>query len=143
MSLNGRLRQGLISCALAVSRDGKTPMYFIADIERVYTERGKEIFPQRNWLNRMINKVTSLKDPKYSHRGLDKVLKELLGPMKMTDCLKPIFVTTYDLNHNEAILFKSRKAQKDPSCNVMLYDICRATSAGPTYLPAYEFKYEN
>jgi patatin-like phospholipase/acyl hydrolase len=106
-------------------------------------DRGKEIFPQRNWLNRLINKVTSLKDPKYSGRGLDKVLTEMLGPLKLTDCLKPVFITTYDLNHNEAILFKKRKALGDAFCNALLKDICRATSAGPTYLPAYEFTYEN
>ena len=131
----------LIACGLAVSDDGIKPKYTINDIEKIYTERGNDIFPNKNWLKSFISGITSLKKPKYSANGLQKVLEELLGEKRISDCVKPIFVTTFDLYNNEALLFKYRQAITEPARNARLLDICRATSAAPTYLPAYKFVY--
>jgi patatin-like phospholipase/acyl hydrolase len=67
----------------------------------------------------------------------------MLGDLKLADCLKPVFIPSYDINNNEAILFKTRHGIKFPENNARLFDVCRATSAAPTYLPAYAFNYEN
>lgn len=131
----------LIACGLSVSDDGRTPKYKITDIEKIYTERGKDIFPKKNWFKGFISGVSALKNPKFSPDGLQKVLEELLGEKRIADCFKPIFVTTFDLYNNEALLFKYRQAIANPSRNARLIDICRATSAAPTYLPAYNFMY--
>lgn len=131
----------LIACGLSVSDDGRTPKYKISDIEKIYTERGKDIFPKNSWFKGLISNVSALKNPKFSPNGLQKVLEELLGEKRIADCFKPIFVTTFDLYNNEALLFKYRQAIADPSRNARLIDVCRATSAIPTYLPAYNFMY--
>lgn len=134
---------GLIACGLTVSDDGKTPKYQLSDIENIYAERGKDIFPKKNALKSLIGKISSLKNPKFSADGLQKVLEDLLGTRRMSDCMKPIFVTSYDLFNNEALLFKYRHAIRYPENNALLVDVCRATSAAPTYLPAYPFLYEH
>lgn len=133
---------GLITCALVVSDDGKTSKYSLSDIEKVYTDRGKEIFPQKGWFKKLVSDITSLKSPKYSPDGLQKVLTDMFGQKRITDCIRPIFVTSFDLYNNEALLFKYRHAINDPASNALLIDVCRATSAAPTYLPAYDMNYE-
>ena len=134
---------GLIACGITVSDDGKTPMYTLSQIEDIYTKQGKDIFPKSNFIKSLIMKVSSLKNPKYSATGLQNVLTGLLGQKRITDCIRPIFISSYDLNNNEAILFKSRHAQNYPENNALLVDVCRATSAAPTYLPAFDLNYEN
>jgi patatin-like phospholipase/acyl hydrolase len=39
-------------------------------------------------------------------------------------------------------MFKSRKAKENSTYNAKLKDICRATSAAPTYLPSYEMYFD-
>lgn len=132
---------GLIACALTISDDGVNPKYNLDDIEKIYTERGKEIFPEKGFFGRLFSKAISLKNPKFKDTGIDKVLNDILGSKRLADCLKPLFITSYDLYNNEAVLFKSRHAVEEYNSNARLYDICRATSAGPTFLPAYNFDY--
>ena len=47
------------------------------------------------------------------------------------------------MNNNLPLFFKSRDAKSNPAQNALLYDICRATSAGPTYLPSYPMNFPN
>ena len=133
---------GLIVCALTVSDDGKIPVYSLQEVEEIYSKRGNEIFPKKSFAGKIIKSVTSLKTPRFSAKGLDKVLNELLGSRRMTNCLKPILITSFDLYNNEALFFKSRHALAIPGRNALLKDVCRATSAAPTYLPAYKFTFD-
>ncbi|PTM03426.1 MAG: hypothetical protein DA405_10445 [Bacteroidetes bacterium] len=140
---------GLISAGLTVkSEDGFTPKHSIEEIEEVYLKRGKDIFPTKgvlhDWYRKQI--FSYLFKPQFKPEGLQSVLEELLhdsssNPLRISDCLKPIFIPTYDLVTNSPVFFKSRYAANDPKRNASLVDVCRATSAGPTYLPSYSFKY--
>jgi len=134
---------GLIACAMTVSADGKNPMYTLDQIAAIYTQRGKEIFPKKNWLENTLNEVSSLKNPEFSVQGINKVLRDLLDHKRMMNCLCPLLVTSYDLYNNQAVFFKSRHAAINPMENAELYDVCRASSAAPTYLPAYDCFYNN
>lgn len=118
------------------------PKYSMEDIEEVYSLRGNEIFPQRNGLVRFFHKVKSFFRPEFDATGLTKVLNELLGDCRMNDCLKPIFITAYDLRNNSPLFFKARHALRQDDANAKLYDVARATSAGPTYLPAHAFSFK-
>jgi patatin-like phospholipase/acyl hydrolase len=134
---------GLIACALVASDTLKKPLLNIDQILAIYTDHGKDIFPIRGSLAKMFHAITALKRPEYSPDGLDNVLKNLFSTQTLTNCLKPVFIPTYDLNNNEAMFFKSRHAAQDPASDALLSDICRATSAAPTYFPPYEMQYEN
>jgi len=133
---------GLIACGITVSDDGIHPKYTLQDIENVYTKRGNDIFPKKNFIERIINSVTCLKRPRFSEVGIDKVLTDMFEDRRITNCILPIFITTFDLYNNNALFFKSRHALCYPSKNALLKDVCRATSAAPTYLPAYKFNYD-
>ena len=141
--VSGTSTGGLIACGIAVSDNGKTSKYTLEQIEDIYVKHGKDIFPKKSAFKNFIGKITSLKSPKFSPDGLQKVLTDLMGEKRISDCAKPILVTSYDLFNNEAILFKYRHALNYPENNALLVDVCRATSAAPTYLPAYDFVYEN
>ena len=133
---------GLIAAGLTVSQDGLEPLYSLQDLQQIYTTRGKEIFPVRGKFLNVFDSLASLWNPEYSEKGIRKVLNELMGEHRLMDCLTPLLITAFDLKHNEPLLFKSRTAAHDPEANACLFDVCRATSAGPTYLPAHTFRYE-
>ena len=128
---------GLITCALTASADGKRPKYTASDLVQLYTQDGKTIFPKQN----ILNKVESLLQPKFKPDGQQSVLTNLLGDLKMSHCLKPIFIPTYDILNNEAVFFKTRHLKTETDEDAKLVDVCRATSAAPTYLPAYNLTF--
>ena len=134
---------GLIACGLTVSDNNTDPLYSLQEIEDVYTFSGKDIFPKKGVIGKIINSITSLKSPRFSDKGIEKVLTAMFGNRRMTNCLKPIIISSFDLFNNEALFFKSRHAISRPGRNALLKDICRATSAAPTYLPAYKFIFDN
>ncbi len=131
-----------VTCGVAATDNNKTPRSTLEEVARVYTERGKELFPPKSWAGRQVNKITSLFKPEFAPAGIDAVLAQMAGDLTLKNCLKPIFVPAFDLNHNEALLFKTRQAFTEPDGNARLYDICRATSAAPTYLPPYGFRFK-
>jgi len=137
---------GLIACGLSVSADGKTPLYNLDDLANIYLGRGAEIFPQRTGLVKFFNEVKNLVEPEFQDTGIDKVFRDVLKHRRFSESLNHLLVCSYDLNNNTPLLFKSFVAKantSNPLKNPEMYDICRATSAAPTYLPAYKLKYEN
>lgn len=132
---------GLIACAATLGVNG-APKYNLEDIEKMYVEKGNEIFPRRSYLGRKLHSLQSLFEPDFSSDGIDKVLKSYFSDDdRISSCLTPLFIPAYDLQNNRALFFKSRQAATNTEADAKLYDVCRATSAGPTYLPAYCFKY--
>lgn len=137
---------GLIACAATIPKAAgiKEAKYNLDYILKIYTERGKEIFPPRtNWFAQKAGAISDMANPKYSDKGVEKVFSEILGQATLNDCLTHIMVTSYDLNNNMPLFFKTRSSRKHPAQNILQYHVCRATSAAPTYLPAYEFVYPN
>jgi patatin-like phospholipase/acyl hydrolase len=133
---------GLIACALSVSDDGTKPLYNLQDIANMYIQHGKEIFPpaQKGILN-LVGKVESLFEPNFSPNGLDNILTQMFAQRTMKNCMVPIMACSYDLKNNEPVFFKSRYTDKNYA-DATLHDVCRATSAAPTYFPAFEMNYD-
>lgn len=142
---------GLITTGLTVKdQNGFSPKHSIADLEKIYLEEGKNIFPVKSKIHKWYRSKSwsYLSKPQFKPDGLQLVLEKLLlnengKPLKINDCLKPIFIPTYDLATNSPLFFKGRYAYHNSDDNVNLIDVCRATSAGPTYLPTYSFNYSH
>ncbi len=135
---------GLITCAITMRDKNasiKKAKYSLNDILNIYINRGKEIFPLHKGLSHVVHEVEDVFRPTFSEDGIAKVFRDILGDSKISDCLTNIIVSTYDLNNNIALFFKSLDNAKNDLLDAELYDICRATSAGPTYLPTYRFNY--
>ena len=137
---------GLIASALTIPKapDVKEAKYSLDSILDVYLNRGQEIFPPRKTkLGKLLEAADDTVNPKFSDKGIAKVFSDVCGDSRLNDCLTDIMVCTYDLTNNLPLFFKTRSSRKTPDQNIKIYDACRATSAGPTYLPAYELDYPN
>ena len=130
---------GIVACGLTATKDGKTPLLSIDKLIELYTTKGSVIFPYKE---NIFTKINSVFNPKFCPDGLDKSLKEYFQDLRLSNTLKPIIVTSYDIRNNEVIMIKSRKSN-EPGYNSLIKDVCRATSAAPTYLPSYEMSFGN
>lgn len=132
---------GLIACCLTLrdEKDPAQPKYSLQQVADIYTNHGSTIFPVRSGWNKLLHRLISLVAPAYGPEGIDKVLRCFIGEQTILEALRPVLVPTYDLCSNQPVFFKSSEASGDPTANAKVYDVCRATSAAPTYLPAYSF----
>jgi patatin-like phospholipase/acyl hydrolase len=135
---------GIIACGLTCTKDGVNPILTIDQLIELYTTKGDVIFPySTNIFSKIIKGVKSIFNPKFSPKGLDGLLETYFGDMMLSQSLKPIIVSSYDLKNNEVIMFKTRLATwSKERFDVRLKDVCRATSAAPTYLPSYEMLFD-
>lgn len=132
---------GIIACGLTSTVDGKTPSLTVDQLIELYTTKGEIIFPwKKNFFQKIGRGVNSLFNPKFSPNGLDGLLTDYFGEMKLSNTLKPIIVTSYDIKNNDVVMFKSRLSG-EIGWNAKLKDVCRATSAAPTYLPSYQLAF--
>ncbi|MGE0569309.1 MAG: patatin-like phospholipase family protein [Bacteroidia bacterium] len=139
---------GLLASAITIPKNTKNhnegAKYSLDDLMRVYLERGKEIFPPpSNFFGDLFKTTDGAFSPMFSDKGIHKVFTDVCGDARLAETLTHIMVSTYDLNNNVPLFFKSRAARNNDEQNIKIYDIARATSAGPTYLPAYELIYPN
>ena len=72
-------------------------------------------------------------NPKYTNEGKREVLKEFFGEKKIGDAVKPVAVTSYDIEKRIPVLLSS---YGDP--NISVVDAGDATSAAPVYYPTAE-----
>lgn len=141
--MSGTSTGGLIvSCLNLKDAGGTLPKYTLEDLANVYTTDGSTIFPIRTGLGKIIRSIMTLFQPEFSPAGLEKVLHKYVSGQTIKDSYRPIIVPTYDLVSNSPVFFKTAEAVGDESANAHVYDVCRATSAAPTYLPAYTFKHK-
>jgi patatin-like phospholipase/acyl hydrolase len=100
--------------------------YPAKDAVDLYTKRGKEIFKRKFSLWGMLSEI-------YPATGLEKILKETMGEITLSEARKDCLVTAYDITERKAVFFTRPAAQQSPYRNYLMRDIARATSAAPTY----------
>jgi patatin-like phospholipase/acyl hydrolase len=69
---------------------------------------------------------------KISDTNIEKQLEEVFGNLELKDLTKPCLITSYDITARKAQFFTSHNANQ-PIKNFYVKDVCRATSAAPTY----------
>lgn len=134
--ISGTSTGGIIAAALALGRDDLNA----ASLVDLYENKGSEIFPS-SWLS----PVEGVVSDKYSPASLEALLKSDFGDAWLSDVTDTeLLVTSYDIIRRRPEFFKSWRARsdskRDPSTDTLaedflLRDVCRATSAAPTYFP--------
>ncbi|GFK94765.1 hypothetical protein NNJEOMEG_02612 [Fundidesulfovibrio magnetotacticus] len=119
---------GIIAAAVAAG----IPM---ERVRRLYREQGREIFARD--IGHVIDSLGGLADEKYPATGLDRCLGALFQDRKLSDASTELLVTATTLS-GAPMMFKRRKARRDQAEDFLLTDVCRATSAAPTYFPPAE-----
>ncbi|CAN6372386.1 unnamed protein product [Urochloa humidicola] len=138
---------GLIASMLAAPGKDNRPLFSAKGITEFYHKNGPKIFPQKrdwSWIP-IVGKVKNLWDtvsdcPKYDGKFLRQEINSLLEDTKVADTLSNIVVTAFDVSRLQPVLFNSFQAQREPHKNARLADVCIATTAAPTYLPAHGFR---
>lgn len=102
-----------------------------ADIAAIYRRAGPRIFGRSLW--RALGTMNGVSDEKYDARFLERVLADTFGAHRLRAVTAPaLLLTAYDIERRQSVLFRSWDADA-PSKDYSLADVCRATTAAPTY----------
>ena len=112
------------------------------DIVCFYKDRGCEFFPPDRY--RQTNKVwyrygRGLKYPKYDHRPLETTLREVFGNRLLGESDKRLTIPSCMVPQSEIAVFKTdHHPDYKRDYQTMAWEVCRATSAAPTYFAGHE-----
>ncbi len=125
---------GIIALALAMPEENsRKPKYTGAELVNLYEKYGEKIFSRSLW--HTIKSVGGLNGPKYEPDGIESVLSEYFGDVRLRDVLTRVLVTSYNTAGPAPAFFKSWRTKTDKNFNYRLREIARATSAAPTFFP--------
>lgn len=103
----------------------------------IYLEHGVEIFSAKPW-RRFLSKFGLISEL-YDATILEKILKGYFGNKKLSELLRPCIITAYDIELRKNHLFRQQKAiSHGNSRDFYIKDVCRATSAAPTFFSVAE-----
>lgn len=132
---------GLVAAMLTAPNENNRPLFAAKDIIDFYLDNCPKIFPQESSLFPQVTKVIkALSGPKYDGKYLHDVVKEKLGEIKLHQTLTNIAIPTFDIKTLQPTIFSTYEVNYKPTLDALLSDICIATSAAPTYLPAHSFE---
>ncbi|KAM1224415.1 hypothetical protein ACFX2G_044273 [Malus domestica] len=133
---------GLVTAMLTTPDEHDRPLFSAKDINAFYLEQCPKIFPQDSApvFGKAVDMVKAMTGPKYDGKYLHKIVKEKLGDKRLNDTLTNVVIPTFDIKRLQPTIFSSYEAKKNSSIDALLSDICIATSAAPTYLPAHHFE---
>ncbi|KAL7175546.1 hypothetical protein ACSBR2_029196 [Camellia fascicularis] len=129
---------GLVTAMLTAPNEKNRPLFAAKDIKNFYLDNCPEIFPQVS--SPFPKVIKALSGPKYDGKYLHSLVKEKLGNIKLHQALTNIAIPTFDIKRLQPTIFSTYEVMNNPSLDALLSDICIATSAAPTYLPAHYFE---
>ncbi len=128
---------GLLTGILLFPDNSKNAKFSIETALDLYAKKGDSIFNVSFW-KEIINPF-GLFNEKISQRNLERQLEEVFGNLQLKELIKPCLITSYDITQRKAKFFCSHEAYS-PLENFYVKDVCRATSAAPTYFEPAKIK---
>lgn len=108
------------------------------EILRFYVEKGPRIFPLTDTTSRLKGMIRQISRAKHAPEILRDALSEVLGSYVLGDSLTRLVIPAFDGSSGDVHLFKtahSPRFKRDHSTPAV--DVGLATSAAPTFLPAF------
>lgn len=108
-----------------------------AGIAALYEHFGEEVFPggaERLWSRVTRGFTQGLSAPRYSPKGLERVLKRIFGERTLGELPVRTMAIAYDTVGRDPLFFKSFKPEH---AQIPLWEACRAATAAPSYFPAH------
>ena len=128
---------GLITALLLFPDENKKAKFSVNEALDLYAKKGESIF-HVSFFQHLLNPFGLLKE-KISDKNIEQQLELVFGNLELKDFIKPCLITSYDITARKAKLFTSHNAQ-EPINNFYVKDVCRATSAAPTYFEPAQIK---
>jgi patatin-like phospholipase/acyl hydrolase len=126
---------GLLALGLSAPdpADPSRPRLSGSDLVELYESEGPRIFGDR------LRKLLSLGGwigPKHPEARLERALRERFGEVRLSEALRELLVTSYDMTEPGPHFFKRWRARQSEERDVPLVDVGLSTSAAPTYFPS-------
>ncbi|KAL5777835.1 hypothetical protein ACOSP7_010761 [Xanthoceras sorbifolium] len=133
---------GLVTAMLTTPDEKNRPLFAAKDIKEFYLSHCPKIFPQPGFqlFANATKMLKALSGPKYDGKYLHKIVREKLGSTRMHQTLTNVVIPTFDIKQLQPTIFSSYQVKEKQSLDALLSDVCIATSAAPTYLPAHRFE---
>ncbi|AWM13607.1 patatin [Flavobacterium sediminis] len=128
---------GLLTAILLFPDNTNNAKFSVEEALDLYAKKGNSIFNVSFWEG-IINPF-GLFNEKISQKNLEKQLEDVFKYLELKDLTKPCLITSYDINQRKAKLFCSHEAHSSLE-NFFVKDVCRATSAAPTYFEPAKIK---
>ena len=125
---------GILTCILicpSLTEPGKA-RFSAQEAVDLYVKNGHNIFSVSFW--HKILSLDGISEEKYESTQIQLYLKQYFDELKISQLLKPCIITSYDIHRRETKFFAQHDyALKGDVADFYVKDVCRATSAAPTY----------
>ncbi|KAG4910731.1 hypothetical protein AAZX31_20G166600 [Glycine max] len=132
---------GIFTAMLFATKDHHRPLFSADDTWRFLAEKGNKFYragggaSNRGFLKKILSGGDS-GSVSSATAGLEKAVKEAFtaekgGSLTLKDTIKPVLIPCYDLSSTAPFLFSRADALETDSFDFRLWEVCRATSAGP------------
>jgi len=121
---------GILAAMYVVPNETGRSNYTAAEALDVFLKHGSEIFDISMW--KRLRSMGGMTDEKYSSKKLEALLSDLMKEYRLGDAVKPLLLTAYDVRNRQSNIYSYTDA-KNPTRNFFLRDLCRASTAIPTY----------
>jgi uncharacterized protein len=129
---------GILASIILFPDENGNAKFSVQEALDLYAEKGDTIFDVSFW--RKIINPFGLFNEKISETNLEKQIEEVFGNLEIKDFIKPSLITSYDIEGRHAKFFTSHDAKTSQLENFYAKDVCRATSAAPTYFEPAKIK---
>jgi patatin-like phospholipase/acyl hydrolase len=130
---------GILTCLLlcpSVDHPGR-PRFSAKAALDLYLEHGNEIF-KMSFMKRVRAKL-GLAGERYNSQVFEGVLKTYFEDTKLSQLIKPCIISAYNIELRKTHFFRQQNAiARGDARDFYVRDVCRATSAAPTYFSVAE-----
>ena len=130
---------GILTCLLLCpsEKDPLRPRFSAKEALDMYLNYGTDIF-KAGVFKRILSGL-GLTSERYSSATFEGVLERYFGDTKLSQLIKPCIVTSYNIELRKTHFFRQQTAlMRGDIRDFYLKDVCRATSAAPTYFSVAE-----
>jgi patatin-like phospholipase/acyl hydrolase len=130
---------GILTCLLLCpsKEDPTKPRFSAKEALNLYVENGSKIFSTKGFKKILAN--IGWVTEKYDAQVFEDILLAYFEDVKLSELIKPCIITAYNIELRKAHFFRQMVAKnRGDSRDFYVRDVCRATSAAPTYFSVAE-----